>query len=50
MGRRRDDLRLGVRTFLVGDYVILYRIEADDVLILRVLRGSRDIEGILRDQ
>lgn len=49
-GRRRDhDLRQGVRTFSVGEYVIAYRIDGDDVLIQRVVRGSRDIEALLRD-
>ena len=50
IGRRRDeDLRPGVRTFPVGDYVIAYRVDGDDVLILRVLRGSRDIEALFRE-
>ena len=50
IGRRRDeDLRPGVRSFLVGDYVIAYRVDDDNVLILRVLRGSRDIETLFRD-
>ena len=45
LGRARDqDLSSGVRSFPVGEYVILYRIEGDDVLILRVLRGSRNME------
>ena len=47
IGRARDeDLRLGLRRFPVGEYVIMYRIQAEDVLILRVLRGSRDIEAL----
>jgi toxin ParE1/3/4 len=45
MGRRRDeDLRPGLRSFSVGQYLIFYRVESDDVLILRVIRGSRNIE------
>jgi toxin ParE1/3/4 len=47
IGRRRDDdLRPGLRSFLVGEYVILYRLQDEDVLILRVLRGSRNIEAL----
>jgi toxin ParE1/3/4 len=47
IGRVRDlDLPSGLRSFPVGEYVILYRIQKEDVLILRVLRGSRDIEGL----
>jgi toxin ParE1/3/4 len=51
IGRRRDeDLRPGLRSFPVGEYVIVYRIENiadEDILILHVMRGSRDIEGLL---
>jgi toxin ParE1/3/4 len=47
VGRARDeDLRPGLRTFPVGNYVIIYRIDEEDVLILRVLRGSRNIEAL----
>jgi toxin ParE1/3/4 len=36
IGRTRDeDLRPGLRSFPVGVYVIIYRIEDEDVLILR---------------
>jgi len=38
-----------MRGFPVGEYVILYRIEGSDALILRVVRGSRDIEALLRE-
>ena len=49
-GRKRDhDLRPGVRTFPVGEYLIAYRLDGSDVLILRVLRGSRDVEALLRN-
>ena len=49
VGRRRDeDLRPGLRSFPVGEYVIIYRVADDDVLILRVIRGSRDIEALLK--
>jgi toxin ParE1/3/4 len=48
IGRRRDhELRPGLRSFPVRDYIILYRIEDEDILILRVLRGSRDILALL---
>jgi toxin ParE1/3/4 len=42
-GRRRDDLRQGLRGFPVGRYVILYRVEGEDALILRVVHGRRDL-------
>ena len=47
LGRRRDDdLRPGLRSFPVGSYVIIYRVEGSGVLALRVLRGSRDIPAL----
>jgi toxin ParE1/3/4 len=47
IGRARDaDLRPGLRSFAVGEYVIFYRIEEEGVPILRVLRGSRNIEAL----
>ena len=49
IGRARDDdLRPGLRSFPVGEYVILYRIDEREVLILRVVRGSRDIGALLQ--
>jgi len=30
----------------VGEYVVIYRIEEADVLILRVVRGSRNIAAL----
>jgi toxin ParE1/3/4 len=50
IGRRRDhDLRPNLRSFPVGEYVIIYRIDGEDALILHVMRGSRDIEGLVHD-
>ena len=43
-GRVRNDLRPGLRSFPVGDYVIFYRIAGEDVHILHVVHGRRDIE------
>ncbi len=51
MGRERDgDLRPGLRSFAVGQYVILYRFAKSEVLILHIFRGSRDIASLLRQQ
>jgi plasmid stabilization system protein ParE len=38
-----------MRAFPVGEYIVLYRAEGDDVLIQRVVRGSRDLETLLGD-
>jgi toxin ParE1/3/4 len=48
VGRPRDeDLRPGLRSFPVGQYVIIYRIEDKDVRVLRVLHGRRDLQALL---
>ncbi len=45
IGRARDeDLCPGLRSFPVGEYVIIYRIQDEDVQIL--LRGSRNIPAL----
>jgi len=47
-GRRRDDdLQPGLRSFSVGEYVIIYRIQHEGVLILHVAHGRRNIEELL---
>lgn len=48
IGRRRDqEFRFGIRSFPVGNYLILYQIEEESVLIMHVIRGSRDIKALL---
>jgi toxin ParE1/3/4 len=43
---RNDDLGVGRRSFPVGEYLIVYRIEDGDVLILRVVHGRRDLGAL----
>ena len=46
-GRARDeDFGAEFRSFAVGEYVIVYCIEGEDVLILRVVHGKRQLEGL----
>jgi toxin ParE1/3/4 len=48
LGRRRDDLRPGYRSFPIGAYVVIYRIAAEgEILIVRIIRGSRDIQALV---
>jgi len=48
VGRARDeDLRPGLRTFPVGMYIIVYRVVDEEVWILFVTRGDRDIAALL---
>ena len=46
-GRRREDLRPGLRTFAVGDYLVIYRVDGADAIVLRVVRGSRELRSLL---
>lgn len=47
LGRdRNDEFGFQSRSFAVGEYVIVYRIEISDVLILRVVHGRRDLEAL----
>jgi toxin ParE1/3/4 len=48
-GRARDDLRPGIRGLPVGEYIVLYRVEGADAVIVRVVRGSRDLDALLRE-
>src|ERR1700722_6818737 len=49
LGRRRDDdLRPGLRSFSVGEHIIIYSLRDENILILRVLRGSRNIQALFR--
>ena len=47
LGRPRDDdFGIGLRSFPVGEYVIVYLVADKDVLILRVVHGRRDMEDL----
>jgi toxin ParE1/3/4 len=47
LGRpREDDLGIGLRSFPVGDYVIVYLVEDKEVFILRVVHGRRDMDEL----
>lgn len=46
---RNDDLGPGYRSLTVGEYVIVYCIEKEDALILRVVHGRRDMEKLFGD-
>jgi plasmid stabilization system protein ParE/Arc/MetJ-type ribon-helix-helix transcriptional regulator len=48
LGRKRDDLRPGLRSLAIGSYVVVYRIEGKDVLIPHVVHGRRDIKTTIR--
>ena len=46
IGRPRREFGAASRSFAIGEYVIIYCLEGDDVLILRVVHGRRDLENL----
>ena len=47
IGQARPDLAEGLRHWPVAPYVILYRIERDKVVVVRILHGARDLPAAL---
>ncbi len=43
MGKRQDELSVNLRSFPWGRYLTFYRVEGDELTIVRVLHGARDI-------
>ena len=48
LGRPRDDLRPGIRTFAFKRYVLVLRYEGDRLEIVNIIHGARDIEALFR--
>ena len=42
IGRSRDEIAPGLRSYSVQHHVIYYRVAADTVIVLRVLHGKMD--------
>lgn len=49
IGRRRNELWPGLRSFPYGNYLIFYLPLDNGVDVVRVLNGSRDIEALFQD-
>ncbi len=43
MGRARDELMAGLRSFPVGRYMLFYELVTDGIALVRVLHSARDI-------
>jgi len=46
MGRRRDELSPGLRSVVMGSYLIFYRPLEDGIRLMRVAHGSRDLPSL----
>jgi toxin ParE1/3/4 len=47
IGRTRDDLLAGARSWPVGDYLIFYQHTNAELIVVRVLHGARDLGDLL---
>jgi toxin ParE1/3/4 len=48
LGRGRPDIGTGARCLVERPYLILYRIAGPEVVIVRVLHGAREMQGLLK--
>ena len=39
----------GIRIRIVGHYIIAYRVRGDEVQVLRILHGARDLDRVFAD-
>ena len=46
MGKSRDELQEGLRSFPCGTFMVFYRIWAGRVVVTRVLHAARDMDEI----
>jgi len=49
VGRRRNDLKKGLRSFPAGKYLVFYLVTEDRLVIVRVLHGSQDIDSMFAE-
>jgi toxin ParE1/3/4 len=49
IGRAREELAEGLRSFPVGRYIIFYRAISKGIEIVRVLHGARDLETLFHE-
>ena len=45
-GRLRDDIAEGLRGHNVAPYLILYQVDKDELMIVRVVDGRRDLNAL----
>lgn len=49
-GQERPDYARSIRTLSNRPHIVLYQVQGDTVLVVRVLHGSRDIRRALRQR
>lgn len=43
LGRMREEIASGLRSFPIGRYVVFYEIFAEELVVIRVLHSARDV-------
>ena len=46
-GRARDEIRKGLRSYPVDNYIVFYRALRDGIIVTRVLHGARYLPALL---
>jgi len=46
-GKKRDEIKIGLRSFPISSHIIFYRIFKHKIRIVRVLHGSRDLPNFI---
>jgi len=44
LGRKRDEIIPGIRSFLFRNHLIFYRVETSAIQVLRILHGNMDLK------
>jgi toxin ParE1/3/4 len=45
-GKKYDQIKLNLRGFIVKSYIIFYIVEGENILIVRVVNGYRDLADV----
>lgn len=43
LGKARDDIAPGLRSWAIGDYIVLYRVAPEHLDVVRIVHGARDL-------
>ena len=46
----RPEFGSGIRTIPIGRYIVILRVAAPNITVLRILHGARDLPRILKDR
>lgn len=49
IGRSYDDVALGLRGIPIQGYILLYTLRDDDIIIVRIISGYRDLDSLFAE-